>query len=94
MPDSIENQEIKGINLKVILMIVGAVISSTITIIMTINSLRTEIQKVQSTQDKQTELNELKIRTLDVRVTNMEVEQKEQNNRIQRNEDFLNGRVR
>jgi hypothetical protein len=87
---NIETQEIRGINIKVILFIVGAVISSTISIIMTINSLRNDIYKIQNTQEKATEINDLKLRTLDIRVTNMEMEQKSQNDRIQKNEDNIN----
>lgn len=86
----IEKREVRGITVNVALLIVGAIISSTVDIIMTINSFRTEMIKMQATQDRQAEIFDLKLRTLDIRVTNLETERKEMNDKIQKNEDRLN----
>lgn len=87
---NLDSKEIRGINIKVMLTILIAVISSTITIVMTINKLETSILKIQSIQEKQSEVTDLKLRTLDIRITNLEGEQKEQNFQIQKNEEKLN----
>lgn len=96
MPDSqetsvpIEAREVRGITVKVAILIVSSIISSTIAIIMTINSFRTEMIKMQANQDRMYEVMDLKMRTMDIRITNLEGEQKEQNERIQKNDDRLN----
>jgi hypothetical protein len=86
---TIETKEIRGLNIKVMFTIIGAVISSTIAIIMTINNLRTDLMKLQNSQENNIQITDLKLRTLDIRVTNLEMDLKDARRSIDKNSKDL-----
>lgn len=68
MPDSLENKEIRGVNLRTLIVVVSTTASVVVSIMMGVNKIENKIDEFASSQKQMQAIYDLKIQTMQTQI--------------------------